>query len=164
MGREVHAPSHRVLYTRATARNTPDKKFCLWLLSVGHARISATKVIKCFAHPLLGLIPGAPSRLSCPNADTLVAPGGTHLIDCINFPLVHPLPWLPMSNPPARSLVRLVRASLRLVNDSTESLTTSQLLAIQHELRGALAAVCRKIKDNDNQRPSGKFFWNVQHG
>ena len=63
-----------------------------------------------------------------------------------------------MTNPPARSLVRLVRASLRVVNDSMESLTTSQLLAIQHELRGALAVVDRKIKENDNQRPSGKFF------
>jgi len=93
MRRELHAPSHRVSYTRATAGNAPDKKLCPRLLSVGPARISATKVIKCFAHPLLGLVPGAPSRLSCPNADTLVAPGGTRLINRINFPLVHPLPF-----------------------------------------------------------------------
>lgn len=66
-----------------------------------------------------------------------------------------------MADQSARSLVKLVRASLRLANGSVESLTTSQLLAIQHELRGTLAIVDRKIKEN--QRPSGRFCWNVLH-
>ena len=155
MGRELHASSHRVFIPGRQLGMPLTRSSCPWFPPV-HISNEGNRM---FRSPPFGLGPGAPSRQSCPNADTLVAPGGVCLIDRITS-LSSTFSPLPMANPSARSLVRLVRASLRLVNDSVESLTTSKLLAVQYELRGALAIVDRKIKDN--QRPSGRFFWNVR--
>lgn len=134
---------------------------CPRLLSVVPAHISATRANECFAHLLLDSDQVRPHGYHVPTLTRSLYRTALTL-SIASFSLSSTLFPLPMTDPSAHSLVRLVRASLRLANDSVESLTTSQLLAIQHELRGALVVVDRKIKDN--QRPSGKFCWNVQHG
>ena len=174
MGRELHALLRSVFYTGSSAGNAPDRVFLSvvpacgsvrgshpWFPPVVPTHISATKVNERFAHPLLDWDQVHPCGNHVPTLEHSLHRAAL-ILSIASFSLSSTLSPLPMTNPSARSLVRLVRASLRLANDSVESLTTSQLLAIQHELRGALAIVDRKIKDN--QRSPGGFSSNVRHG
>jgi len=61
------------------------------------------------------------------------------------------------SSPPhGRAILRAVRASLRLVNGSSELLTVSQLRAMESDLRKTLAVV----KGRAQARQPGMFFGN----
>ena len=116
MGRELYAPSRRVFYTGRRLGTPLTRSSCPWsppvvpvrgscplLPSAVPARISADKGRLVFRPPPFGLGPGAHSRQSSPKADTLAAPGGTHLIDRIIFPPAHPSPSPWQTNQPVRS-------------------------------------------------------------
>jgi len=78
--------------------------------------------------------------------------GGRFLIDRTIFHLYPRIPPL-MTDSSARSLIQVVRASLRLAEDSVNSLTTSQLLALQARLRETLRIVGNKIQEDERSNP-----------
>ena len=63
---------------------------------------------------------------------------------------------------PARSLVRAVRASLRVANESVDSLDLSQLLAIRDNLRETLGIIDGKIRDGERAAAAGRFSQEVR--
>ena len=69
----------------------------------------------------------------------------------------------PMANPPktptSRAILNAVRASLRLMNSSSELLTVSQLLAIRRELEVASAVVTGQLQ----ALQFGSFVCFVEH-
>jgi hypothetical protein len=58
---------------------------------------------------------------------------------------------------PAHLLVKAIQASLRLANESVDSLNISQLLAMQIKLYKTLGIVDQKIRDNE-KTISGELF------
>jgi len=67
----------------------------------------------------------------------------------------------PSGSFPAQSLIGAISASLRLVNESVDSLTASQLLAIQRKLHETLRIIDGKVQ---LQPVSGESFWKAQGG
>jgi len=67
-----------------------------------------------------------------------------------------------MPDPPSScSLIRAISASLRLTNESLDSLTTAQLLGVQCKLHEMIGIIDDKIQDRQSPT-SGEFVWKLQ--
>jgi hypothetical protein len=59
----------------------------------------------------------------------------------------------------AHMLTKAITASLQLTNNTVDSLTLSQLHAIQFRLCETLGVVRGTIQEHENAVASGEFFW-----